>query len=514
MRVKYSFFNLIGSLGSYFVATIFTFITQACIVKLLGIEYSGVNGLFTNIITMLSVAELGIGTTIIFKLYKPLADNDVEKIKSWMEFYKLCYRIVGIFVTIVGLLIVPIVPLIVGEINIAENIKILYFISLLDTILSYVMTYKRSILYADQKNYIINIVHIGYIVFMNVTQIILLTTFKNYYLFLVVKLVYRLLENILINLYVDKKYPYINDNSEMISKTDKEDVLDRVKAMFLQKVSFVINKGIDNIVISCILGIVAVGIYTNYFTIVAAITAIIYQIVSSFTASVGNLLTENDTNKNFDIYKKINLFNSAITTLGTVGFINCVQPFIEMWIGSEYKLSVYIVLSFGLYIYTDSIRRTITIFKEAAGICKEDKWMYVIMALINLVLSIVLCKFIGISGVILGTALSYIFLIFYSYPKYIFKPVFKKENNIYYRENIKYFCLTVCSIIISYELTNIISINNVIFRILINVVISVVTTILVFIVYLHKTNEYKYYVEMLKNNIIKRFTKNNKSIKI
>ena len=170
MRKKNSIFNMIGSLGSYFIATIFTLITQACLVKTLGIEYNGVNGLFTNIITMLSVAELGIGTTIIFKLYKPLADNDISIIKSWMKFYKLCYRIVAGFVTIVGLIIIPLIPLIVGKIDILENIQILYLISLLDTILSYIMTYKRSILYAEQKNYIINIVHIGYNSFMNINK--------------------------------------------------------------------------------------------------------------------------------------------------------------------------------------------------------------------------------------------------------------------------------------------------------------------------------------------------------
>lgn len=503
MRKKNSFLNILGSLGSYFIAMIFTFVTQACIVRVLGIEYNGVNGLFTNIITMLSVAELGIGTTIIFKLYKPLADQDVEKIKSWMDFYKICYRIVAIFVTIVGIVIVPLVPIIVGKVHILENIKVLYLISLLDTVLSYVMTYKRSILYADQKNYIINIVHIGYVMFMNITQIILLLIFKNYYLFLAIKLLYRLLENILINIYVNKNYSYINTKTTPISNTEKKDVIDRVKAMFLQKISFVINKGIDNIVISCILGIVSVGLYTNYFTIVSAITAIIYQIVSSFTASVGNLLTENDNDKNFDIYKKINLFNSAITAIGVVGFACCVQPFVDLWVGTEYKLNTFIVFSFAIYIYTDSIRRTITVFKEAAGICKEDKWMYVIMAIINLIFSIILCKKIGISGVILGTALSYIYLIIYSYPKYIFMPVFKQDKIIYFKENFKYFLLTTFSLLISFVCSNLLIVPNKVIQVIINAFISINITLIVFSIFLFNNSEYKYYIGLIKNNVYK-----------
>lgn len=506
MRKKNSIFNMIGSLSSYFIATIFTLITQACLLKTLGIEYNGVNGLFTNIITMLSVAELGIGTTIIFKLYKPLADNNVSKIKAWMRFYKLCYRIVAGLITIVGLAIIPLIPLIVGEIEILENIKILYLISLLDTILSYIMTYKRSVLYADQKNYIINIVHIGYIAFMNITQILLLIIFKNYYLFLTVKLVYRLLENIIINVYINKKYPYINEKVEPISKEEKNDVLTRVKAIFLQKVSFVINKGIDNVVISCVLGIAAVGYYTNYFTIVAAITAIIFQIVSSFTASVGSLLTENNKDKNLDVYNKINFFNSIITAIAICGFVCCVQPFINLWVGKQYQLDFYVVISFGIYIYTDTIRRGITIFKDAAGICKEDKWMYVIMALINLISSILLCIFIGISGVILGTALSYLFLIVYSYPKYIYEPIFKNKKIEYYKDVFKYLFLIVGSTSTSLIIINFIPCQNDIIQILVNGFIAIVITFCFFTLFLYRSHEYKYYFSFVKK-IYNRFRK-------
>ena len=179
MRKKKSLLNIISSLGSYFISSIFTLITQAFIVKILGIEYSGINGLFTNVITMLSVAELGIGETIIFKLYEPIAKNDKDKIKSWMDFYKVCYRYVAIAVIIIGLLIIPLVPIMVGKVSINENIIILYLIALADCIFSYVMTYKRSLLYADQKNYVIMNVHMGYMAFMNITQIIVLLLFKN-----------------------------------------------------------------------------------------------------------------------------------------------------------------------------------------------------------------------------------------------------------------------------------------------------------------------------------------------
>lgn len=503
MRKKKSLYNIVASVVSYFVSMICTFVTQALIVKMLGIEYSGINGLFSNIITMLSVAELGIGTTIIFKLYKPIADNDIEKIKTWLNFYKICYRMVALVIFIVGAVMIPIVPIIVGEICIQDNIIVLYLITLLDTVFSYVMTYKRSLLYADQKNYIINIIHMGYTILLNVTQILVLLFTQKYILFLIVKLIYRLLENAIINIYVNSHYEYVKEKAQKINQKEKKDIIERIRAIFLQKISFVINKGIDSITISCLLGVTAVGYYTNYNLVATTICAIIYQVISGFGASVGNMLTLNDKKKNFDVYKKINMINSYITGMAIIGFICCIQPFITLWVGKKFVLDYCVIISFGVYIYSDSIRRTITIFKEAAGICKEDKYIYIIMALINFICSIILCKVIGISGVILGTAISYLFLIFYSYPKYIFKPVFKEKIRKYYNEALKYILFIISALIFAVILQRGFIINNSLLKFIINGASGIIIYNIIFIILFRKTSEYKYYLNLIKNFIMK-----------
>ena len=503
MRKRKSLFNIIGSLSSYIISTIFTFITQIFIIKMLGIEYSGVNGLFTNILTMLSIAELGIGTTIIYKLYEPLAKNDVETIKSWMNFYKTCYRIVALTVFVIGVLIIPLVPLIVGKVTIAENIRLLYFISLLDTVFSYTMTYKRSLIYADQKNYVINIVHIGYTVFMNITQIIILYLFKNYIFFLLIKLIYRLLENIILNIYANIHYPYIKESYVNISKDEKKDVFDRIKAMFLQKISYVVNKGIDSVIITMMLGITVAGFYSNYTIIVNALTAIIFQIVSSMTASVGNLLTEKNVEKSYLVYRKINMFDSFLTCIGICGFLAIIKDFVKIWIGEEFILGNAITISFAIYIYSDSIRRTMTLFKDSAGICKEDKNAYVAMAFINLISSIILCKFIGMSGVILGTAISYIFLIVYSYPKYVFTPLFKLKSKKYYIENTKYLIFILISSIFSYFVGSLINIDAIIISIVVKGLISVIFASIVFVLMYRKTDEFKFFILQAKKIVLK-----------
>ena len=503
MRKKKSFYNVIFSLGSYFITMIFTFITQALIVKILGIEYSGVNGLFTNILTMLSVAELGIGTAIIFKLYNPLAKENIEEIKSWMYFYKICYRYVALFVFIFGMIIIPLVPMIVGQTYIKENLYLLYIISLLDVVFSYIMTYKRSLLYADQKNYVINVVHIGYVLFMNICQILIIWFTRNYLYFLIIKLIYRLLENIVINVYVNKHYSYIKEKAVPLSHSERQDIMERIKAIFIQKVSFIVNKGIDSITISFFLGVAMVGYYTNYNLVATTLCGIIFQMISGFMASIGNLLTEKNKEKSYSIYKVINLLNSSLTTICVVGFVCCVEPFIKVWLGNDYVLPTGVIISFGIYIYADSIRRSITIYKEAAGICKEDKYVYIVMILINLIVSIVLCKFIGISGVILGTAISYLYLIFYSYPKYIFKKIFDRPISEYYKEKICFILIMIVTSLTNYFICSFINFGNIlnlVFCIIMSFIITGISIITIF----RNTREWKYFKDLVYKLFKKR----------
>lgn len=503
MRKKRSIFNILGTMCSYFAMLIFNFITQRYIINILGIEYSGINGLFSNILTMLSVAELGIGTAIVFKLYKPLRNNDYEEINKWMNFYKICYRIVALVILVCGLSILPFIPKIVGKVDINDNLYLLYIVSLLDVVFSYILTYKRSLLYADQKNYIINFIHIFYITFMNISQIIALKLSKNYLAFLCIKLFFRIAENVVINCYVNKHYKYLTRNAKEISKTEKKDIYDRVKAIAFQKISFVVNKGADNIIISSFLGIVSVGLYTNYFTIVNAVTTIIYQFVSSFIASVGNLLADDDKEKNYLIYKEINLVNSYLSIMGSVMFVIIGQNFIKLWIGEKYLLSNWVLFLFGLYIYADSIRRAITIFKDAGGICKEDKHMYIIMPIINIAFSILLVNIIGLPGVILGTIISYLFLIIFSYPKYVFKPLFNIDGRYYFFDLIKYFSITVISLILSMILCNMLPITNLVLIIVANLIITFILVTLIFILFTKNTDEFKELLGIIKRILIK-----------
>ena len=204
MRTENSIKNSITSVISSIVSMVIGFIAQAIFIRILGAEYLGLNGLFTNIFTMLGIFELGIGSAIVYNLYKPIAENKTEEIKSLMLFYKKAYNIIAILVFGSGLLVIPFLKTIVGEITSDINIYIIYIMFLLNTASSYLMTYKRSLIYANQQDYIINIVHIGYLIIMNLAQLMLLYTTKNYYLYLSIKIICQLLENIILTLYAVK----------------------------------------------------------------------------------------------------------------------------------------------------------------------------------------------------------------------------------------------------------------------------------------------------------------------
>lgn len=511
MRQKNSIYNVIGSIGYYIFAIIFNLVNHAVLVRLLGIEYSGINGLFTNVLSLLSVVELGVGNVIIFKLYEPIANNDIEKIKSWLNFYKKCYNIITIVILIIGISISPFIKNIIGNPeNIPENIYILYFISLSSVLSSYLVSYKRSILNASQKNYVVSIINIVYLIILNIMQIIILIIFKNYIMYLGLKTICILLSNIYLNFFVNKHYPYVKDSFTPISKKEKKNVIIRIKAIFFEKVSYVVNKGIDNILITKYLGVAIAGYYSNYHLISITLVNILFKAFVSMIPSVGNLLVEKRKNKNYEVFKKMFYLNSYLVGLFSICFFTTINSFITIWVGEKYLLSFDIVMAFSIYIIVDGIRYSIMSFRDGAGICVEDKNNYIIAVIINLFSSILLCKHYGMIGVIFGTALAYIFLDLYSYPRYTFKKLFNQQLITYYKLNGIFLVKWGFGIIISFLLTKIIEFNNSFLNFIIYSLISIIIWSILFIITSLKTDEFRYYYSLIKKVLRRKNDKDEK----
>lgn len=498
MRTKNSIKNVIAAMLSNIITIVIGLIAQAVFIKILGIEYLGLNGLFTNIISMLGIVELGLGNAIIFNLYKPLASNDTETIKSLMKFYKKSYILIASVVLIIGLVIIPFLPLLIEKVTVNINIVGIYLLFLIDIVCSYLLSYKRSIFYADQKNYYVNIIHIGYTILLNLSQLVILFFTKNYYLYLAIKIIIRLIENLIITTLANKKYPYLLErNIKNIDKRIEKDIFTKVKALFFHKIGGFIVLGTDNILISKYLGLAVVGLYSNYYMIINAVQTLFSQALVALTPSVGNLLVKENKNKTFEVFKKIRFMNFWIATFTSVCILNMMQQFITIWIGEEYLLADVVLIVLVFNFFQKMMRNTYQTFKEAAGIYYEDRFVPLFESIINIVASIILVKIIGLPGIFLGTIISGFVLWFYSYPKYVYKKLFDRKIIDYLKETISYILLFVIIAFITFKISSLVIIDNTFIKLLINTLICMIIPNLIMLMIFFKSDNFKYYLNFL-----------------
>ncbi len=498
MRSTNSMKNTIVAVILNIVNVLMSLITQVIFTRILGKELLGINGLFTNIISMLAIAELGIGSAIIYHLYKPIADKDNEKIKSLMEFYKKSYRIIAVIVTVLGICVIPFLKSIVGPTSVQISLYIIYALFLTDAVASYLLSYKRSILYANEKTYVVNIIHIAYIVIMNILQIIFLFATKNYIIYLIIRVILRLAENIVISIVVDRRYPFIKDKN--IKKLDNKivaDIIKKIKGLVFHKVGSFAVTGSDSIILSTFCGVSAVGIYSNYNMVLLAIEAFFTQIFSALTASIGNLLIEKNKEKTYETYKKLQLFNFWITGFCAVSFYNIITPFIKLLYGDTYLLPEIVTIVITIKFYAQNMKKCIISFKEAAGIFHVDRFMPVLEAIVNIIVSVILVQFFGIAGVFVGTIISSLVLYCYAFPKYTYKPLFGKSYKVYAKEKLYYFSIFILSLIITSIIVKPIIVENLILQIIINGVLCLIIPNIIYILIFRKKEEYLYFKDML-----------------
>lgn len=504
MRTIKSIKNAIIAIITNVITMLVGLISQAIFIKILGQEYLGINSLFSNIIYMLSIVELGIGTAIIYNLYKPVSENDIEEINALLYFYKKAYRLIAFIVLSIGICIIPFLNQIVGNVNIGKNIYVIFILFLLDSVLSYLLTYKRSILYATQNAYIVNIIYIFYIVFMNLVASLVLILTKNYYIYLVVKIVFRILNNVVTNIVAQKKYPYIKiKNIKKLPDTKIKEIVKKIKALFFHKIGEVMILGTDSIIISKFLGIIWVGLYSNYNMIINAISGLFGQVFSAVTASVGNLLVEENTEKIYRTYRKMILLNFWTSSFCSISIFCLMKPFITLWIGKEYLLPTSVLFMITMVFYMQTMKKTLKVFKEGAGKFEQDKYIPILESIINIVFSIIFVKYFGLIGVFIGTFISTLILYFYSYPKLVYKGIFNKSYKIYIKEYVIYAIIMIIVMSVTYICTEIITIDNQLIQLMINGIICICIPNIIYYLLYKNTEEFNFYKTIIINKIKK-----------
>lgn len=455
-RTSNSLKNMAFGVGSQILSILMGFFTRWMFIALLGKEYLGVSGLFTNVLSLLSLANLGFDTAIIYSLYKPLADGDVVSVKGYMHVYKRVYRVVGATVFVLGCILMPFLPhLIKGTVTIPENIYIIYLLFLFQSASSYFFSYKQSLLTASQQNRVISLYHSIFMVLRNIGEMAVLFFFHAYIPTLICIIVFQLAENAWIARVTDKRFPFLTDSSAgEISVDQKRALKENVKSLFLYKISGTIISSTDNILISKFQGLASVGLYSNYVYIVDVIRTFLSYIFYSMTASIGNYNATESKDANEKMF--YNLFFASFWLYGFTGICLGVllNPFISLWIGEDYLLPSWTVFIIIVNYYTAGVQYASTTYREVTGLFKVGKYRPLIAALINLVVSIILAYPLGISGILLGTIISRVCVYFWFDPYIIHKKLFNRKLKYYFVTYLLYalislgvgaICLMICN---------------------------------------------------------------------
>lgn len=426
--------NASFGLVSQLINVILSFVSRTIFIYVLGVEYLGVNGLFTNILMLLSFAELGIGNAIIYGMYKPLAIDDKEKIKSLMALYKKAYKAIGLFVLIAGLLVIPFMDYIIKDTpNIYENISLIYVLFLLNTSLSYFFVYKKSIITADQKNYVVLLYQQLFKIGQILAQILFLLITGQYLIFLFIQIVTTLMNNIYVSRKADKMYPFLKEGQvRSLEKEEQSSIFANVKALFLYKFGSVVLNGTDNIIISAVIGITAVGLNSNYMLIISTLKVFVGQIMSGFTASIGNLNAVGTNEAKEKVFNKMFFISAWIYGFCAVGLYLFLNKFINLWIGESFVFSDLVVFAIVLHFYVNSVHFTAYTYRVTMGLFIQGRWAPLAAAVINVVLSFWLGSTIGIAGIFFATSIARLLTTGIVDPILVYRNGFDKSPLRYY----------------------------------------------------------------------------------
>lgn len=503
MRIQNSLKNMYAGVFGQFLTLLITFFTRTIFISILGKTYLGISGLFGNILGLFSLAELGVGQAITFSLYKAIAKNEEEKICGLMNLYKRVYKYIGIFILIIGIGITPYLHLIIRDINSISNINIIYILFVINSASSYFYMYRSTFIIANQKNYIITRINYIFLVVTNFIQVVILLFTKNYILYLLAQIILNIVQNIYISKICLKLYPFLEKAHKYeLSIEEKRGIFKNIKALMIYKVGTLSLNSTDNIIISSFLNIAYVGLYSNYNLIITSINGFLSSIFSALTASIGNLVSKEEVEKQEFIFNVVYFATFWIYGVCSICLFVLMTPFIELWIGKEYILNTDIIFIAVLNFYLGGLLFAPYTFRQALGLFIYGKWRPVISAVLNLIISIILVQYIGLAGVLWGTALTRLLTNIWYDPYTVYKRGFYRSSYDYFIKYIQYIGATLVAGVISYMICNSILINN-IYTLIIKCIICIIIPNIIFFIFYFKKEEFKYLLNIVKRTLYK-----------
>lgn len=501
-RTEYSVLNMLTGLGGYFLNTVIGYICRIIFVRCLAAEYLGINGLFSNILSMLSLVELGIGSAMGYALYQPLAKDDKEKITSLMALYKKSYNIIGIVVALLGIMMIPLLQyIIVKPQQIVENIYIIYLVYLFNTASSYFFSYRSALLIAAQKNYIVSGVNYAITTIVSIIQIPILLITQNFMIYLLCQSIGVFINNVIVSMWAKHDYPYIEKkNVKPITKKEKRQMAVNIKALTINKIAAMLVNNTDNIVITYFNGLISTGVISNYTLLTGTLGSITSQLFNGITASVGNLNAVENNKKKYNFFRILNLANFWIYGWCCIGIFLVSGEIVKICFGQKFVLDMQIPLVLAINFYLVGMNNAVLIYKNAMGLFKYGQYLLILTAMINLVLDVILGKMWGMFGIFLATIIARVLTNTWYEPYAVFKYGLEKNFKEYIKIFLEYVVVLIFTGAVCYVLCGFCKYNNIINLILKVIICSIIPNIVFYMCY-GKTQEGKYLIGAIKKII-------------
>ena len=506
-RTEYSVMNTSVAFVAQITAILMGFITRIVFTRTLSEGYVGINGLFTDILNILSLSELGVGTAITYALYGPIARKDIKRQQILMRMFRSFYRMTAAFVLVAGLSLIPFLDILMKNRPDVDHLIFIYLLYLGNSVVSYLLIYKKTLVDAHQMNYITVLNHNGFLILQDILQIAVLLVTKNFILFLSIAVICTISANLNMSRKAEQLFPYLKEPcKEKLPIEERQDIIKNVKAMLMHKLGNVVVNNTDNLLISSFVGVISAGIYSNYYLVIGSVRQVLDQAFQGVAASVGNLGVTEDKEKVNTIFNRLFFIGQWMYGLAGICLFELLNPFVEMAFGKQYVFQQEIVLVLCVNFFINGTRKSILIFKESMGLFWYDRYKAVIEAALNLIISIVLVMHLGVVGVFIGTFCSTMLTSVWVEPYILYKYRFEMPPSCFFAKYVKTMLVMTAVWGCTYYCGNLIqglAILNFVYRL---VICAVVPNILLLVVYC-RSEEWEYVLQLIKKILKKGIEK-------
>lgn len=504
-RLKNSALNFASGFLGRVLTILLNFVVRTIFIYCLNEAYLSVNGLYSNILTVLSLAELGFGSAMVYRMYAPVAAKDYQKTAALLHFYKKIYAVIGAVIFGLGLCVIPFMDYIIKDKPDVSGLTLYYILFLINTTISYwFASYKASVLYADQKEYIKTNVQNAMSILQSALQIVLLLIFRKYLLYLLVQLGCNIILNLYVAHLVDKRYPQIREYRDARLTSDERGQIKKdAEALVLSRFGHVVLNGTDNIIISAVVGVLWVGRFSNYTLICDSVTSVLCQITAAITGSLGNFFATEDKHAGYALFKKVDFLDFWLYGFSFIALVTLLDPFVQIWAGGRFVLGLPISIAIAINFFVAGYMNTLWVFRSTLGLFKQGKFRPILVAILNIVLSIVLGRLWGVFGVLFATFLSRAAISLWYDPLILHRYGFEVSCKPFFARYFRRVLLLTAVLIAMLTIRHVVlSSATTVLRFAVMTMVTAIVPNAIFWLAYHRCEEYTYFRSIVKDRVI------------